>query len=47
MKETAGGERGKTMRQLVLCDDEVAGAEVIPLHEEAEEPRPARGMRAL
>lgn len=51
MKETAGGERGKTMRQLGLCDEEVAGAEgfdraeVIPLHEEAEEPRPARGMR--
>ncbi|MGW2485777.1 hypothetical protein ACWCV9_00975 [Streptomyces sp. NPDC001606] len=39
------------MRQLVLCNDEWAGAEgldradVIPLHEEAEEPRPARGMR--
>lgn len=51
MKGRAGGERGKTMRQLVLCDDELAGAEgfdraeVIPLHEEAEEPRPARGMR--
>ena len=43
--------RGKMMRQLVLCDEEVAGpedfgrAEVIPLHEEAEEPHPARGMR--
>lgn len=55
MKGRAGGERGKTMRQLVLCDeedDEMAGAggfdraEVIPLHEEAEEPRPAaRSMR--
>ncbi|WP_406349339.1 hypothetical protein OHA44_37405 [Streptomyces sp. NBC_00144] len=51
MKKRAGGERGKTMRQLVLCDEEVAGAEgfdraeVIPLHEEVEEPRPARGMR--
>ena len=51
MKGRAGGERGKTVRQLVLCDDELAGAdgfdraEVIPLHEEAEEPRPARGMR--
>ncbi|WP_433887468.1 hypothetical protein [Streptomyces sp. CA-111067] len=51
MKGTADGEREKTMRQLVLCDEEVAGAEgfdraeVIPLHEEAEEPRPARGMR--
>lgn len=51
MKGRAGGEREKTMRQLVLCNDEVAGAEgsdraeVIPLHEEAEEPRPARGMR--
>ncbi|GAX49503.1 hypothetical protein [Streptomyces olivochromogenes] len=51
MKGRAGGERGKTMRQLVLRDEEVAGAEdfdraeVIPLHEEAEEPRPARGMR--
>ncbi|MFD0621842.1 hypothetical protein ACFQ2K_50675 [Streptomyces sanglieri] len=39
------------MRQQALCDEEVAGAEgfdraeVIPLHEEAEEPRPARGMR--
>ncbi|MEW1774841.1 hypothetical protein [Streptomyces sp. NPDC086777] len=39
------------MRQLHLCDEEVAGAErferaeVIPLHEEAEEPRPARRMR--
>ncbi|WP_236062524.1 hypothetical protein [Actinacidiphila acididurans] len=39
------------MRQLALCDEEVAGAEdfgraeVIPLHEEAEEPRPAWGMR--
>ncbi|WNM29204.1 hypothetical protein RKE30_01675 [Streptomyces sp. Li-HN-5-11] len=52
MKGRAGGERGKTMRQLVSCDDELAGAEgfdraeVIPLHEEAEEPRPARGRRA-
>ncbi|MER6082428.1 hypothetical protein [Streptomyces sp. NPDC001833] len=51
MKGTADGERGKTMRQLALRDEEVAspedfdGAEVIPLHEEAEEPRPARGMR--
>ncbi|WP_225097797.1 hypothetical protein [Streptomyces sp. CoH27] len=51
MKGRADGERGKTMRQLALCDEEVAGAEgfdraeVIPLHEEAEEPRPARGMR--
>ncbi|OIK25567.1 hypothetical protein [Streptomyces malaysiense] len=45
MKGTAGGERGKRMRQLALCDEEAAGAEVIPLHEEAEEPRPARGMR--
>ncbi|MGW3094431.1 hypothetical protein ACWDCC_13355 [Streptomyces sp. NPDC001102] len=51
MKGRADGERGKTMRQLVLCDDELAGAEdfggaeVIPLHEGAEEPRPARGMR--
>ncbi|GAA2522529.1 hypothetical protein GCM10010276_86930 [Streptomyces longisporus] len=39
------------MRQLVLRNDELAGAggfdraEVIPLYEEAEEPRPARGMR--
>lgn len=39
------------MRQLALCDEEVAGgegfdrAEVIALHEEAQEPRPARGMR--
>ncbi|MET8748255.1 hypothetical protein [Streptomyces sp. NPDC004728] len=51
MKGRTGGERGKTMRQLVLCNEEMAGAEgfdraeVIPLHEEAEEPRPARGMR--
>jgi hypothetical protein len=51
VKGTAGGERGKTMRQLALCDEEVAGAEgfgraeVVPLHEEAEEPRPERGMR--
>ncbi|MFJ1560820.1 hypothetical protein [Streptomyces mirabilis] len=51
MKGRAGGERGKTMRQLDLCDEEVASAEdfdraeIIPLHEEAEEPRPARGMR--
>ncbi|MFJ2909509.1 hypothetical protein ACIO8F_08775 [Streptomyces sp. NPDC087228] len=51
MKRRAGRERGKTMRHLVLCNDELAGAEgfdraeVIPLHEEAEEPRPARGMR--
>ncbi|MGW1912631.1 hypothetical protein ACWCQS_18385 [Streptomyces sp. NPDC002076] len=51
MKGRAGGERGKTMRQLVLCNDELPGAEgfdraeVIPLHEEAEEPRPARGIR--
>lgn len=47
MKGTAGGEREKKMRQLVLCDDEVAGAEVILLHGEAEEPRPARGMRRV
>ncbi|MGW5114326.1 hypothetical protein ACWEQ8_02555 [Streptomyces noursei] len=51
MKGRAGRERGKTMRQLGLCNDELADAEgldraeVIPLHEEAEEPRPARGMR--
>ncbi len=51
MKGRAGGERGKTMRQLVLCDEEVAGAEgferaeVMALREEAKEPRPARGMR--
>ncbi|MEU2621936.1 hypothetical protein ABZ642_27990 [Streptomyces sp. NPDC007157] len=51
MKERAGGEQGKTMRQLGLCDEKMASAEdfdraeVIPLHEEAEEPRPARGMR--
>ncbi|MCZ0978844.1 hypothetical protein O1L60_05175 [Streptomyces diastatochromogenes] len=51
MKERAGGERGKTMRQLVLCDDEGAGAggfdraEVIPLHEGVAEPRPAWGTR--
>lgn len=51
MKGRAGSERGKTMRQLVVCDEEVVGAEgcegaeVIPLHEGAEEPRPARGMR--
>ncbi|MBY8882047.1 hypothetical protein K7862_31085 [Streptomyces sp. PLK6-54] len=45
MKGTADGERGKRMRQLALYDEEVAGAEVIPLYEEAEEPRPARGMR--
>ncbi|MFR0359246.1 hypothetical protein [Streptomyces sediminimaris] len=51
MERRAGGERGKTMRQLVLCNDESAGgegfdrAEVIPLHGGAEEPRPARGMR--
>ncbi|MFE7853197.1 hypothetical protein [Streptomyces sp. NPDC057403] len=50
MKGRAGGERGKTMRQLVVCNDELAGAEgfgraeVTPLHEEAEWPRPARGM---
>ena len=46
MKGRAGRERGKTMRQLVRDDDELAGAEgfdraeVIPL-----QPRPARGMR--
>ena len=45
MKGTADGERGQRMRQLALCDEEVAGAEVIPLYEEAAEPRPARGMR--
>ncbi|SNX65876.1 hypothetical protein SAMN06272735_7718 [Streptomyces sp. TLI_55] len=45
MKGTAGEERGKTMRQLVWCDEELAGAEVVPLHAEAEAPRPARGMR--
>ncbi|MGW2857388.1 hypothetical protein ACWDAZ_37875, partial [Streptomyces sp. NPDC001215] len=51
MKGRDGGKRGKTMRQLVLCNDELAGAEgfdraeVIRLHEETEEPRPARGMR--
>jgi hypothetical protein len=51
VKGTADGERGKRMRQLALCDEEVASpedfdrAEVIPLHGEAEEPRPARGMR--
>lgn len=51
MKGTAGGERGKRMRQLALCDEEVAGAEgfdgaeVIPLYAEAGEPGPARGMR--
>ncbi|MEW1640052.1 hypothetical protein AB0469_39065 [Streptomyces sp. NPDC093801] len=51
MKGRAGGERGKTMRHLVLCKDESACVEglgrpeVIPLHEEAQEPRPARGMR--
>ncbi|MGY5045886.1 hypothetical protein ACWDE0_09555 [Streptomyces sp. 900105755] len=51
MKGRADGERGKTMRHLVLGDDEWAGAEgfgraeVIPLHAEAEEPRPARGTR--
>ncbi|MGW5548203.1 hypothetical protein ACWEVB_45085, partial [Streptomyces sp. NPDC003998] len=39
------------MHPLVSCNDELAGAEgfnraeVIPLHEEAEEPRPPRGMR--
>jgi hypothetical protein len=39
------------MRQLALCDEAVADAEdfdraeVIPLHEEAQEPRPVRGMR--
>lgn len=51
MKGRTGGERGKTMRQLALCDEEAAGAEgfdraeVIPLRREAEEPRPARSMR--
>jgi hypothetical protein len=45
VKGTADGERGKRMRQPALCDEEVAGAEVIALCEEAEEPRPARGMR--
>ncbi|MFE0522958.1 hypothetical protein [Streptomyces sp. NPDC058954] len=40
------------MRQLAWCDEEVAGAEDVgraevipPLHGEAQEPRPARGMR--
>ncbi|MEU2424943.1 hypothetical protein ABZ619_28670 [Streptomyces sp. NPDC007851] len=51
MKGRTGGKRGKTMRQLGLRDEEVADgedfdrAEVIPLHEAAEEPRPPRGMR--
>ncbi|MEU0411309.1 hypothetical protein ABZ307_26295 [Streptomyces griseorubiginosus] len=51
MKGRAGRERGKTMRQLVRDDDELAGAEgfdraeVIPLHAEVGEPRPARGTR--
>ncbi|MFC8342831.1 hypothetical protein [Streptomyces sp. NPDC057280] len=45
MKGRADGEREKTMRQLVLCDEDVAGAGVLPHHEEAAEPRPARGMR--
>lgn len=51
MKGTADGERGKTMRQLVMRNDELAGAEgfdraeVIPLHEETEASLPARGMR--
>ncbi|MFF7759563.1 hypothetical protein [Streptomyces griseorubiginosus] len=45
MKRRAGGDRGKTMRQLVLHEEEMAGAEVIPLYEDMEEPRPARGMR--
>lgn len=45
MKATAGGERGKTMRHLVVCDEDVASAGVIPLSEQAQEPRPARGMR--
>ncbi|CAM5722376.1 hypothetical protein AB0B37_42105 [Streptomyces olivaceoviridis] len=51
MKGRADGPREKTMRQLVFGNDELAGAEgfdraeVIPLHEEAQEPRPARGMR--
>jgi hypothetical protein len=34
-----------TMRQLALGDGEVAGVEVIPLYEEAQQPRPARGVR--
>ncbi|GAA4216334.1 hypothetical protein [Actinocatenispora rupis] len=33
------------MRQLACCDEDVAGAEAIPLHEQAAEPRPAVGMR--
>ncbi|MES4886630.1 hypothetical protein [Streptomyces sp. NPDC096012] len=51
MKGRVDGERGKTMRQLVWGTGESAGAEgfdraeVIPLREEAEEPRPARGVR--
>ncbi|MFF7948954.1 hypothetical protein [Streptomyces griseorubiginosus] len=45
MTERGDRERGKPMRQLVLHDEEMAGAEVIRLDEDAEEPRPARGMR--
>ncbi|MEV7547832.1 hypothetical protein [Streptomyces sp. NPDC089915] len=51
MKGRAGGERGKTMRHLELYKGELAGAEgldraeVIPLHEQAQEPRPPRGTR--
>ena len=33
MKRRADGERGKTMRQLVLHEEEMAGAEVIPLYD--------------
>ncbi|MEU0058634.1 hypothetical protein [Streptomyces sp. NPDC006334] len=53
MKGRAGEERRKTMRQLVSCDEEMAGgegfdgAEVNPLHEGAEAPRPARGVRRV
>nr|WP_159059465.1 hypothetical protein [Streptomyces antibioticus] len=45
MKARADGERERTMRQLVLCEEEIAGAEVIPPHGEPEAPRPARGVR--
>ena len=51
MKGRADGEQGMAMRQLALYSDESTGgedfdrAEVIPLREGAEEPRPARGMR--
>ena len=51
MTGRADGEQGMPMRQLTLYSDESTGgedfdrAEVIPLREGAEEPRPARGMR--